>query len=366
MGGRACRHGRPSGGVGARARRPSRQHGPYRSGPQLPRALSRSSWAVLCRRAGRRWFRTVGFDLGLARSGRKALIASIEAGREPVSWPLRFGTVAGWWLERFESKVAAGERHPCTLESHRYYLEHHLLPALATRRLSAVTVYDVAALLDDLRAKGCSTKTAAGALATLHSIVRYARRHGWIATDPVDQLESDERPRPLRRPQRVLGRNEIERLLAACAPREQLMVATALYTGLRISEMLGLIWDDIDFAVGVIQVRAQLSRAHRGVPPRRVAPKTAASIRDIPLVAQLARLLAAHKLASPFAAETDWVFATSNGTPYGHRNVARRCLTRAAERAGINDDGWPPLRFHDLRHVFASHLIVDLRSTSPR
>jgi integrase len=138
------------------------------------------------------------------------------------------------------------------------------------------------------------------------------------------------------------------------------MVATALCTGLRISEMLGLIWGDVDFVAGLIQVRAQLSRAHRGEAARRVAPKTAASVRDIPLVAQLARLLLAHKLATPFATATDWVFATSHGTPYGHRNVARRCLTRAANLAGLNDEAWPPLRFHDLRHVFASHLIVDL------
>ncbi len=202
--------------------------------------------------------------------------------------------------------MAAGERHPRTLEAHRYHFERHVLPALATKRMSTLRADDVAALLDDLRQKGCSPKTAAGALAMLHSIIRYARRHGWIATDPVDQLEPDERPRPAHRRQRMLGRDEIKRLLAACTPRDRLMVATALYTGLRISELLGLIWNDIDFASGIVRMRAQLSRAHRGEPARRVAPKTAASVRDIPLVSQLARLLAAHKLATPFAATSDW------------------------------------------------------------
>jgi hypothetical protein len=79
--------------------------------------------------------------------------------------------------------------------------------------------------------------------------------------------------------------------------------------------MLGLVWDDVDFAAGVIPVRAQLSRAHRGAPAQRVAPKTPASVRDVPLVAQLARLLGAHRQRSRFARGADWVFASARGTP---------------------------------------------------
>jgi integrase len=317
-------------------------------------------YAVCCRHAGRLHFKTVGFDLAEARRERLALIAATRDGRVAVSPRLCFETVAGWWLERFEAKVAAGERHPRTLEAHRYQLDRHMLPALGGRRIASLTVDDVAALLDALRRKGCSAKTSASALATLQSVMRFARRCGWIVADPVELLEHDERPRPQRRRQRVLGRAEIERLLAACAPRDRLMVATVLYTGLRISELLGLVWDDVDFAAGVIHVRAQLSRAHRGAPARRVAPKTPASVRDVPLVAQLARLLSAHRQQSRFARGGEWVFATARGTPYGHRNVSRRALGRAAQLAGLNDDGWPPLRFHDLRHTFASHLIIDL------
>jgi integrase len=54
-------------------------------------------------------------------------------------------------------------------------------------------------------------------------------------------------------------------------------------------------------------------------------------------------------------------FPSQAGTPLGHRNAQRRGLTKAARRAGLEDNRWPALRFHDLRHTFASHLIVDLR-----
>jgi integrase len=317
-------------------------------------------FAVCARRAGRLHFRTCGRDLGEARRAREDLISALEAGRVPASPRLRLDTVAGRWSARFEAMVAAGERHRRTYEAHRFHLDHDILPRLGHRRIGALGVEDVAALIGELRAAGRSPKTTANALATLQSVLRFARRRGWITADPVELLEPQERPRQRRRRQRVLGRAEIERLLSACSPGGRLLIATALFSGLRISELLGLIWEDVDFTAGLIRVRAQLSRAHRGEPAQRVAPKTPASVREVPLVEQLGHLLAAHKQATPFAAPTDWVFATGRGTPHGHRNVAQRVLRRAADSANLNGDGGPPLRFHDLRHTFASHLIVDL------
>jgi site-specific recombinase XerC len=51
------------------------------------------------------------------------------------------------------------------------------------------------------------------------------------------------------------------------------------------------------------------------------------------------------------------VFANANGTPHRHRNVTRRSLHRTATIAGIDNDQWPLLRYHDLRHTFASQVI---------
>jgi integrase len=311
--------------------------------------------------AGKPRFRTVAGDVDVARRQRELLVAAAEAGALAVSPRLRFATVASRWLVRFEARVAAGERRERTLEAHRYHVNKHLLPTPARRLMQTIDIEDVAELLTGLRAAGCSEKTPAEALSTLHSIVRFAIRNGWIAENPVAKLEADERPHPTPRRQRVLGRDEIGRLLAACLPRYRPLLAAALYSGLRISERLGLVWDDVDLVAGVIHVRAQLSRAHRDAPALRVAPKTPAAVRHVPLVAQLAEVLREQHRRSAFSAGSDWVFATGRGTPFDHRNVERRALQRAARHAGLDGGEWPPLRFNDLRHTFASHLILDLR-----
>jgi integrase len=283
-----------------RARRTRVEHGIYRQ--------PNGKFAVCARRAGRLHFRTAGSDLGEARRARADLIAALEAGRVPASPQLRLDTVAARWSERFEAMVAAGDRRPRTYEAHRFHLDHDLLPRLGRRRVASLGVEDVAGLIAELRAAGRSSKTTANSLATLQSVLRFARRRSWILVDPVELLEPWERPRPPRRPRgRVLGRAEIEWLLDACPPRGRLLVETALFSGLRISELLGLIWTDVDLPAGLIRVRAQLSRAHRGEPARRVAPKTAASVREIPLLPQLAEHLASHRQATPFAAAGDWV-----------------------------------------------------------
>ena len=167
-------------------------------------------YAVCARHADRLHFRTVGHDIEAARRAREELVTALAAGRLPASPRLRFDTVAGWWLERFEAKVAVGERHPRTLEAHHYHLEHNLLPHLASRRIAALGVEDVAALITELRGDGRSAKSTANALGTLQGILRFARRRGWVLTDPVELLEPEERPRHPRRRQRVLGRTEID------------------------------------------------------------------------------------------------------------------------------------------------------------
>jgi integrase len=118
-------------------------------------------------------------------------------------------------------------------------------------------------------------------------------------------------------------------------------------TGLRQSELLGLRWRDVNFDNELIHVRSALDRHGNDVPP-----KTQHAVRDVVLIPALAEMMREHRRTSAYDRPADYVFASRVGTPLHWRNVSRRALKPALAEAGIE-----PLRWHDLRHTFASLLI---------
>src|SRR3954447_17903611 len=153
---------------------------------------------------------------------------------------------------------------------------------------------------------------------------------------------------------RILQRDEIGRFLGAAPDRHRPLLATLVFCGLRIGEALALRWSDVDIAASRVRVRWQID-AKTG---ERVEPKTITAKRDIVLMPALAKLLAAHRIASPRSGDDDPVFASAAGTPLLRSNVRARILRPAIEKAGLGGPGRPALRTHDLRHTFASLLIA--------
>ena len=83
--------------------------------------------------------------------------------------------------------------------------------------------------------------------------------------------------------------------------------------------------------------------------------KTDAGYRKVELIpSDLFKALRAHKLASPYSNDENFVFATSVGTPIDHKDASTRGLAKAKEGAKLDVIGKPNLRFHDLRHTYAS------------
>lgn len=125
------------------------------------------------------------------------------------------------------------------------------------------------------------------------------------------------------------------------------LLRTALYTGLRLGEVLGLTWAGIDLDEGALYVRRQWTRLGEYAPP-----KTSAALRRVPLAPDMVRDLRKLKLSSRFSQAEHPVFASRTGQPLAHRNATRRGFEAAATEAKIEG-----VSFHSMRHAFASRMI---------
>jgi integrase len=192
-------------------------------------------------------------------------------------------------------------------------------------------------------------------------VLSLAVRRGYISDNPLRRLQSEELPKGKAQDEpRVLDRDQIGRLLVAATPLYLPMLATKVFSGLRVMELLGLCWRCVDLDEEVIRVRHQLTRGSKEDRPRLVELKSSAARRDVVLLPELAVLLREHRRQAfqhGFARGHDYVFATRQGTAFNYRNLAQRGLTKAADKAGLNVEGMPRLTLHDLRHTFGSHLV---------
>ena len=143
--------------------------------------------------------------------------------------------------------------------------------------------------------------------------------------------------------------DQVEAVIGEMPDRYQSVVTLAAGTGLRQGECFGLSVDRVDFLRRSISVDRQIVLAGSG-PPEFGPPKTEASIRTVPLPHVVAEALAAH-LEQWSTGPDDLIFTNSHGGIV-RRNRFNEIWRPATERAGVES-----LRFHDLRHFYASLLI---------
>jgi integrase len=256
---------------------------------------------------------------------------------------------------------------PWTRKTYEDALRLVLLPTFGDWQVKAVDAEAVARLIRGLEAEGLrsidpkrmkrplSPSAIGNYLQPLGGMMSLALRRGYVTENPCRLLTADERPR-----QRHVGAahewsdEEIDALLEASAllarqpeARQDYtsLLRTAVYTGLRLGELLGLQWQDVELDEAVLHVRRQWTRTHE-----LAEPKTRSGLRRVPLSPDMVAELRRHKLASEFSQETDFVFASHTGGALRHRNVQRRAFERARDLAGLPST----LTFHDLRHAFAS------------
>jgi integrase len=322
---------------------------------------------------GRRRWKTIDGNLKDADAALDDVRGRKRKGERVAPTRATLAEVAKVWFE------SQSQLRPRTLERYDLALRCHVLPRLGRLRIAEVTEEHVSRLVVAMQ-KGLECThdehgrpverprtrkkrneegrlvdvpmgpyagwTIRGTLTPLSLVFDYAVRRGLAASNPVAKLERRERPQVSRQEMQILDRDEIGKLLKAADRRHGPMLMTAVYTGLRLGELLGVTWDDVDFDAGFLRVRKQLGRDGT-----RVEPKTPQAVRDVVLTKQLASTLREHKARSRHSLAGDLVFPSSTGTPMQQQR-ARQALARALTKAGL-----PHMRFHDLRHTAASLLV---------
>jgi len=138
---------------------------------------------------------------------------------------------------------------------------------------------------------------------------------------------------------------------------ERTLTLLAASTGLRISECLGLQWQDVSFSESIISVRRTWTCGQVGV------PKSKASRAPVPLHPLLAEFMQAWKNTTPYSATRHWVFASfklKGRQPRTANMLVEHHLRPAAVRAGVlkKEDEKVRFGFHNLRHSLASFLVA--------
>jgi integrase len=258
------------------------------------------------------------------------------------------------YLERWIDDVAASRVRSTTLRGYGQVVRVHVVPAIGGVRLDKLTGQDLARLYADRLAAGRSARTVELIHAVLHSALRQAVRWDLIARNPADAVSP---PRPRRPEIRPLTAQQARSLLAAAAGDELLepLLGLALATGMRQGELLGLTWAAVDLTAGRLEVRASLVR--RPGSWSLEEPKSGRSRRSIrlsPSAVATARAHRARQAAARLLVGTDWedndlLFTDAWGRPLDGRHVTSRTFRGLLRRAGL-----PPIRFHDLRHTYAT------------
>jgi len=258
-----------------------------------------------------------------------------------------FSEVAAEWLEYKKPKIREN-----TWEEYARQLRIHFRE-LGNLRTNRIRVASVESFITKRQTAEMNINTLRRILVTLNQVMNYAVRHRYTDHNPVREAE-----RPKKNTNnlmitekgtaktKILDPDQINALLEATESQKYRMVfRLAIFSGARQGELLGLKWIDIDWQNKQIHIQRTFNHG------RFFPPKSDASNRKIDIGPSTMTELKKWKLACP-RSDMDLVFPSEAGTPIDSHHLVARAFQPALQKASL-----PRIRFHDLRHTYASMLI---------
>ena len=274
----------------------------------------------------------------------------------------------GSWLEVWMENYAKIKLRPSTFKTSQSFLKNHIKPQIGgSIPLAELTSLDLQRfckhLLDGGRVdrieakkkpKGLAPKTVRNIHQLICSAYNLAMEQKLVTRNPTQGCAL---PKVERKEMKTLTADQLSAFLREARDSGVYeLYYLDLATGLRRDELLGLKWTDVDFDRGVLKIQRAISRQNGKVVE---APlKTKNAYRTLPLSADAINVLKMQKCK---VGNSEWVFPSPTGGPMSPDSVLHM-LQRVLKRAGL-----PRIRFHDLRHTFATMALqngVDVKTVS--
>jgi integrase len=273
-----------------------------------------------------------------------------------------------------------------TLDEYQRHLDMHIVPYLGNVKISKLTAPMVSEFRTKLREGTPAPGQETGAqrspamvkkiMGSLSSLLADAQEAGYVAQNVVRSVTNRKKKRTKAEQRRKLkvgvdipAPAEVKAIIAKLQGRWRPFILTALFSGLRASELRGLRWEDVDLDKREIHVHQRADRYNK-----MDAPKSEAGERTVPLPPMLVSALREWKLACP-KGRLGLVFPNGAGRVESHGNIINRGLVPVQIAAGVCtivkdaddkvalDDKGEPVKeakytgLHALRHFFASWCI---------
>jgi integrase len=304
-----------------------------------------------------------------AKDWQTTAVHQVKGGTHtPDSASETLGAACEAWIKRGEAEKLEAS----TIRQRREHATLHILPLLGKdTKLSKLTAARVEEFRDELLTTR-SHELAKKVLTSLKGILSTAKKRGKVAQNVAlgVQISMNGRHRePVEAGKDIPTPAEARQLLDAATGFMRPFMAVAIYCGLRMSELRGLRWQDVDFDKRLIHVRQRAD-----LQGRIGAVKSAASRRDIPMSPTVVNSLKEWRLACPRRGvekdadgnvtdpgELHYVFPTRTGTVQSHANIRNRLFDSLLIERGMVTvtEGKTEARYtpHAMRHFFASWLI---------
>ncbi|NTI22017.1 site-specific integrase [Rhizobium rhizogenes] len=333
-----------------------------------PKGLEKSAWVVdYTDTTGKRRLKTFAKKKEADQFAATATVEVREGVHVADSASVTVEKAGSLWIASGES--AGLERS--TINQRKGHLKHHIVPLIGQTLLSKLTVPAVREFEDRMRKEGRSTAMVKKVLTSLGSILSDASERGLAMRNPVRDIRGGRKGRDRRQEKRQKGRlevgvdiptrEEIKLFVRALDDHWRPLLVTAIFTGMRSSELRGLRWQDVNLKKREISVNQRVDQ-YKEIGPT----KSEAGVRTIPVPPLVVNALKEHRLKQKN--KTELVFANPDCEPRSHTNIICKGLIPAMMRAGVivdageDEDGKRILKakytgLHALRHFYASWLI---------